>query len=62
MLPGREVIGEVEIGGMTARVEAGELMLFVPGAEGFSEFIDWDTATRLLFLLKLVILHAKEAR
>jgi len=48
--------GHTEIGGMTFRVQDGELMFYVPNGEGFSEFISIDTARKLVFLLKLVIL------
>jgi hypothetical protein len=51
--------GEVEIAGQTFLVQDGELMVYIPGAEGGSELITWDTCMKILFLLKLSIISAR---
>lgn len=61
MLSGK-IDGSVEIAGWTCQVLDGELMIYEPGQEGDSEPITFDTATRLLFLLKLVIMNARANR
>ena len=54
--------GTVEIAGWTCHVADGQLHVYEPNYIGDSETITWDTATRVLFLLKLVIVAARANR
>lgn len=55
--------GRVELAQHEVVVQDGQLMIFIPGAEGGSEPLDAGTGDKLLFLLHLVRenLNAQEA-
>ena len=54
--------GSVQIAGHEILVQDEQVMIFVPGAEGGSEPIDFDTITRLSCLTGLASAHYEQMR
>lgn len=54
--------GEVQIAQHVFLVEDGQLQVFIPGGEGGSEPVTWDTCRGLLVILQLCTIMAGNNR